>query len=126
MTLLCFLLSLGIQAILDLDNCQCSRFDDIQWIEQQCRTSAVKAGGHIIRSDFHHFTPWGISGVVIISESHIAIHTWPEFKYAAVDIFTCSKDLGVRDAIDHFIKALRPEFVHCQIFERGKKKKINP
>ena len=44
----------------------------------------------MITSKFHHFNPYGVSGVVVIAESHMTVHTWPEFRYAAVDVFTCS------------------------------------
>ena len=55
---------------------------------------AVRAGGGtIVKSVFHAFSPWGVSGVVVITESHVTIHTWPEHSHAAVDIFSCSPDL---------------------------------
>lgn len=51
--------------------------------------AAEEAGATIINSTFHHFSPYGVSGVVVIQESHLAIHTWPEYGYASVDLFTC-------------------------------------
>jgi S-adenosylmethionine decarboxylase proenzyme len=48
-------------------------------------------GATIVASEFHQFNPYGISGMIIISESHLSIHTWPEYGYAAVDIFTCGE-----------------------------------
>jgi len=51
----------------------------------------------LISHNFHKFSPYGVSGVVVIAESHIAIHTWPEYLYAAVDIFTCG------DTIDPWV-----------------------
>lgn len=51
--------------------------------------AAHESGATIISSTFHHFSPFGVSGVVVIQESHLAIHTWPEYRYAAVDLFTC-------------------------------------
>lgn len=55
---------------------------------------AVKAGGGtIVKALFHNFSPYGVSGVVVITESHVTIHTWPEHGYAAVDIFSCNKKL---------------------------------
>jgi spermidine synthase len=53
--------------------------------------AALKAGATVINSTFHHFSPYGVSGVVVIQESHLAIHTWPEYGYAAVDLFTCGE-----------------------------------
>jgi len=54
-------------------------------------TAANEAGATVINSTFHHFSPFGVSGVVVIQESHLAIHTWPEYRYAAVDLFTCGE-----------------------------------
>src|SRR3989304_9033792 len=51
--------------------------------------AANRAGATVVQKAFHHFNPHGVSGVVIIAESHLFIHTWPEHGYAAVDIFTC-------------------------------------
>ena len=58
-------------------------------IEQSMENAAEEAGATIINSTFHHFSPYGVSGVVVIQESHLAIHTWPEYGYASVDLFTC-------------------------------------
>jgi S-adenosylmethionine decarboxylase proenzyme len=51
--------------------------------------AASRTGATIVGSIFHHFSPQGVTGVVVIAESHLAIHTWPEFRYASVDLFTC-------------------------------------
>ena len=51
--------------------------------------AAEAARATIVKSVFHTFNPWGVSGVIVIEESHLTIHTWPEYKYAAVDLFTC-------------------------------------
>lgn len=109
----------GTQAILDLYDCKTPHIDHMLWVEQQIRTAAEKAGGHVVASDFHHFQPYGISGVVIISESHIAIHIWPEYAYCAIDMFTCAKDVGLYDAIVHLIKAFESEDHRYEIFDRG-------
>ncbi|MBO1326027.1 adenosylmethionine decarboxylase [Acetobacter sp. TBRC 12305] len=64
--------------------------DDPQKIDQTLCEAAVTAGATILHSHFHHFTPnGGVSGVVVLAESHISIHTWPERSFAAVDIFMC-------------------------------------
>lgn len=80
---------LGKQLVIELFDCVDQRFDDIQWIEESMLEAARQANATIITSAFHKFSPIGISGVVVIAESHLAIHTWPEYGYAAVDVFTC-------------------------------------
>ena len=63
---------------------------DPSLIDAALRDAAVRAGATILHSHFHHFTPnGGVSGVVVLAESHISIHTWPERNFAAVDIFMC-------------------------------------
>jgi len=67
-----------------------SRLDDPEHIDAALREAALAAGATILHSHFHHFSPnGGVSGVVILAESHISIHTWPERSFAAVDIFMC-------------------------------------
>ena len=66
------------------------RLDDPDHIDAHLREAAIVAGATILHSHFHHFTPnGGVSGVVVLAESHISIHTWPERDFAAVDIFMC-------------------------------------
>lgn len=65
--------------------------NDVSSIERDMVDAALKAGATVINSTFHHFSPYGVSGVVVIQESHLAIHTWPEYGYAAVDLFTCGE-----------------------------------
>jgi len=65
--------------------------NDVAAIERDMVGAAQKAGATVINSTFHHFSPYGVSGVVVIQESHLAIHTWPEYGYAAVDLFTCGE-----------------------------------
>ena len=67
-----------------------SQLDDPDHIDAALRGAALAAGATILHSHFHHFTPnGGVSGVVILAESHISIHTWPERDFAAIDIFMC-------------------------------------
>jgi S-adenosylmethionine decarboxylase proenzyme len=75
---------------------------------------AIREGhGTIVTEVFHTFSPHGVSGVVVIAESHVAIHTWPEHGYAAVDIFSCGTTLDhpvIRDWICNGLKAERVDF----------------
>jgi S-adenosylmethionine decarboxylase len=67
-----------------------SNLADPEHIDRSLRDAALAAGATILHSHFHHFTPnGGVSGVVVLAESHISIHTWPERDFAAVDIFMC-------------------------------------
>ena len=78
----------GSQVLLDLYDCEVDTLDDIEWVKKTLVDAARAAGATIVETVFHKFAPWGISGVVVIAESHLAIHIWPESRYAAVDVFT--------------------------------------
>ncbi len=97
-----------------------SQLDDPSHIDRALRHGAVVAGATILHSHFHHFTPnGGVSGVVVLAESHISIHTWPERDFAAIDIFMC----GVCDphkAIPILQAAFNPERVDVDEQRRGR------
>lgn len=81
--------ALGIHILVEYYNCNKEILKNVETIEQSMLTAARAANATIVESVFHQFNPWGVSGAVIISESHLTIHTWPEHNYAAVDLFTC-------------------------------------
>jgi len=84
--------ALGRHLLVDLYGCDSSLLDDVEAIRHHMIQSALKAKSTIINSTFHHFSPWGVSGVIIIAESNISVHTWPEYGYAAIDVFTCGNE----------------------------------
>lgn len=81
--------SLGRHILVEFYGCSTAILNDVPLIESSMLKAAKESGATIISSVFHHFSPFGVSGVVVIQESHLAIHTWPEYRYAAVDLFTC-------------------------------------
>lgn len=89
--------ALGRHILVEFFNCNPEIMNDVSLIEQGMVEAASTAGATVINSTFHHFSPYGVSGVVVIQESHLAIHTWPEYGYAAVDLFTCG------DAVDPWV-----------------------
>ena len=83
--------ALGNHILVEFMNCDPHIMNDVAKIEADMVDAAKFAGATVINSTFHHFSPYGVSGVVVIQESHLAIHTWPEYGYAAVDLFTCGE-----------------------------------
>ncbi|OJT85863.1 S-adenosylmethionine decarboxylase proenzyme, partial [Clostridioides difficile] len=81
--------TLGRHILVEYYNCDENVLKDPRLIENFMNDSALNAKATIVDSVFHHFNPWGVSGAVIIAESHLTIHTWPEYGYAAADFFTC-------------------------------------
>ena len=93
----------GSQVVLDLYDCETTHLDDLEWVKTTLVNAALAAGATIVETGFHKFAPWGISGVVVIAESHLAIHIWPENRYAAVDVFTCGENVQM-DVASVFLK----------------------
>ena len=93
--------ALGQHILVEFINCTPEIMNDVSIIETGMVEAASKAGATVINSTFHHFSPYGVSGVVVIQESHLAIHTWPEYGYAAVDLFTCGDSVDTWLAFDH-------------------------
>ena len=89
--------SLGRHILVELMDCDPELVNDVVHTEESMVGAARHAEATVINSTFHHFSPFGVSGVVVIQESHLAIHTWPEYGYAAIDLFTCG------DVIDPWI-----------------------
>lgn len=83
---------LGRHVLVELYECSPDFLNDIERVKNAMLDGARQAGLTIVDSVFHKFSPHGISGVVVISESHLAVHTWPEFGYAALDFFTCGEE----------------------------------
>ena len=79
--------SLGRHVLAELYGCRFEVLNDIDKVQDIMVNAALEAGAEVREMVFHKFSPQGVSGVVVISESHLAIHTWPELGYAAVDVF---------------------------------------
>jgi len=111
--------ALGFQIILELYGCDSGLLNDEKLIEGALTDAARIAGAHIVGTRFHKFSPHGVSGIVVISESHITIHTWPEYGYAAIDVFTCGdgfdNDSAIKCIKDHF----EPKHVTVMELKRG-------
>jgi S-adenosylmethionine decarboxylase len=91
---------MGDHYIVELIGCNPDTLTHIESVEQIFMESAKRSKATILNSNFHQFEPQGVSGVVLIAESHFTIHTWPEKGYAAVDVFTCGDtmqpDVGIQ------------------------------
>jgi len=96
--------ALGRHILVEFLNCKADVLNDVTVIEKAMVEAAQIAGATVINSTFHHFSPYGVSGVVVIQESHLAIHTWPEYRYAAVDLFTCGDTVDPWVSFEHLKK----------------------
>jgi S-adenosylmethionine decarboxylase len=100
--------TLGCHYLLELSGCPEKKLNNRQFVEKVLMDAARAANATVVASTFHTFNPHGLSGVVVIAESHLAIHTWPEFGYAAVDVFTCGGDALPQKAVEHCIREFHP------------------
>ena len=103
--------ALGRQIVVEYYGCNHVILNDVAFIKRAMRDAAIASGATIVQEAFHLFNPHGVSGVVVIAESHLAIHTWPEYGYAAVDLFTCGEDVDP-DAAFKFLK----DHLHAERF----------
>jgi S-adenosylmethionine decarboxylase len=85
--------TLGHHSLIELSGCDPEKLKRVGGVRRAMLEAARRANGTIVKAVFHAFSPWGVSGVVVIAESHLTIHTWPEHGYAAVDVFSCSPKL---------------------------------
>lgn len=91
--------ALGRQWIVELEGCPSGPLCYVPGVSKVLLESARLSGAGVVAQRFHQFDPYGVSGVVVLSQSHITAHTWPEYGYAAVDLFFCSDDVDVNAAI---------------------------
>jgi S-adenosylmethionine decarboxylase proenzyme len=89
--------------------CDREALDSPNVIREELLVAVKRAGATPIQDMVHRFTPHGVTGVVVIAESHFAIHTWPEYGFAAVDLFTCGETVDPWIAFEHLAKALRAQ-----------------
>lgn len=115
--------SLGRHILVEFSNCNAQVLNHAEIVEKAMTTAAKIAGATVINSTFHHFSPWGISGVVVIQESHLAIHTWPEYKYAAVDLFTCGESVDPWVCFEHLKEVFQANYSAMELM-RGSLKLI--
>ena len=112
--------AIGIHLLLELNDCNRALLSDIEFLKNILLSAAQQADATIIGQSFHPFEPYGgVSGVVIIAESHLYIHTWPEYSYAAVDIFTCGNRLHPERAVDLLIRGLEAKNHSVLELKRG-------
>lgn len=117
--------ALGRHILVEFSGCSAEILNEVDTIEKAMVDAARNAGATVINSTFHHFSPWGVSGVVVIQESHLAIHTWPEYQYAAVDLFTCGESVDPWISFDHLKKVFQSKNASAVEMHRGSLSMLN-
>ena len=117
--------ALGKHVLIELYDCDVSILNQIEKIKEILISGAKAVNATIIETSFHHFSPYGVSGVVIIAESHFTIHSWPEYAYAAIDLFSCDDKIDHKIVIDMFIKEFFAKQHQTSVIYRGCMDRIN-
>lgn len=110
----------GTHILLDMTGIDRDLLDDGTRLRKILVAAAEGAGATVLDARFRSFRPSGVTGVVLLSESHIAIHTWPERGYAAIDLFTCGKKSKARKASRLLARALGPTKSNVVVVTRGR------
>ncbi|NLA59423.1 MAG: S-adenosylmethionine decarboxylase proenzyme [Firmicutes bacterium] len=111
--------ALGRHVLCEAYGCDPKVLDDREQVENIMVQAALHAGAEIREVAFHKFAPQGVSGVVVISDSHLAIHTWPEYEYAAIDVFTCGNTVDPWHALNYMLKHFKAKDTDSSEIKRG-------
>ena len=111
--------TLGLHILADLYGVEGDLIDRVEDVQNLLETAVKVADLTKISSHYFQFQPHGATGVVLLAESHLSIHTWPEHGLATVDVFTCGDPQKAHRAMDYIINFLKPERVEKQVHHRG-------
>jgi S-adenosylmethionine decarboxylase len=111
--------ALGSHLLIELFGCDARSLEEEKSVGAAMREAAEESKATIVAQSFHEFKPYGVSGAVIIQESHYTIHTWPEHRYAAVDLFYCGGTVLVHQAVEVLRERFRPERIKFLVVRRG-------
>lgn len=118
--------ALGRHVLVEVYECNPELLDNIQFLQEAMVEAATRTGAEVVDVVFRKFQPYGVSGVVVISESHLAIHTWPEYGYAAIDLFTCGETADPWKAFSYLTEALESKKVTTLEVQRGRYRDLTP
>ena len=111
--------ALGKHLVLELKDCNKEVINDLGYLHDALISAAEEAGATVLGDSFHRFEPHGVSGVVILAESYLSIHTWPEYGYVALDIFTCGDSCCPETAAERLIEGLECKSPSILELKRG-------
>ena len=110
--------TVGKHCILELYGCEHARLNDEDFLRSAITNAALRAGATLLNLITHRFEPQGVTGLALLAESHISIHTWPESGYAAVDVFTCGDHTMPESACQVLVEELKAHSHLLKSFRR--------
>jgi len=111
--------TLGLHILADLYGVEAEKIDRVEDIRELLEGAVKHANLTKISSHYYQFQPHGATGVVLLAESHISIHTWPEHGIATIDVYTCGDPSKAYKAMDYIVSKLSPTRVDKQVHDRG-------
>ena len=105
--------------LIDLYECDHKSLLDERQIKEGMLTAAKLMGAEVVANSFHTFNPWGVSGTVTIAESHLAVHTWPEYNFAAVTFETCGHGIDHKRAYKYLVEFFHSKKPKITLQKRG-------
>lgn len=112
--------TVGVHILAEFYGVDSGLLSDIKPVEDILELAVRESKVNKLNSKYHQFQPQGVTGFVLLGESHISIHTWPEKNFLALDIFTCGNAEKAHKAYDVLLKNFKPKDVHKTVKDRGK------
>ena len=109
----------GYHLMLELYGCEADKINSRKFLHQAVKNAVKEVGLTNLGSKFHQFRPHGVTGFTLLAQSHISLHTWPEYGYVVLDIFTCGDQEQAESLASHFLERLRPERINRKVVRKG-------
>ncbi len=111
-------MAVGTQVLASLKGCPADVLKRVEVVRALLNEVVLEAKLNKVTEAFHQFEPEGVTGVIVISESHLSVHTWPEKSMAAVDIFTCGREGNAEKAFEVILKKFKPKEYEKKVLKR--------
>ncbi|TFG58311.1 MAG: adenosylmethionine decarboxylase [Spirochaetales bacterium] len=111
-------MNVGVHVLGNLYGCPNELLEKVDVVRSILWRATIEARFTAVGESFHQFEPAGVTGVILLSESHMSIHTWPEKNFAAVDIFTCGEEGNAEEGFDLLCSFLKPQRIEKSIIRR--------
>lgn len=116
---------LGFHTLIDFYECNLSILNDVTRIREIMLSALKMANIAYLEDNFHEFSPQGLTGVIFLRESHFSVHTWPEYRFAALDLFTCGENIDLSSAYTYLKNEFGAQRMSVFRVERGVLSEIN-
>jgi len=108
----------GVHVLGNLHGCPKELLEKVDIVRDILKKTVSEANFNPVGETFHQFEPYGVTGIILLAESHVSVHTWPEKNFVAVDIFTCGKEGNAELGFEILCKYFKPEKIDKQVVKR--------